>query len=182
VQGGYIFTNNHVIPTVELAAAAYVEFNFEEDAFGQAKTRHTYSFDEATFITDKALDYTRLKVLENNNKPLSDWGFLELAPDARPLVGDPVNIIQHPNGDSKQIALTSNDVLSIWGPRLFYRADTEPGSSGSPVFNQDWKVIALHHAGKLMAEGGLQINEQGERASANRGILLSFILEQIAKR
>ena len=179
VEGGFLFTNNHVLPDKAMAGGSYVEFNFEEDAGGQSKTRYTYKFDPASFITDDALDFARVKVLDNGTTPLSDWGYLALAPDAKPLVGDPVNVIQHPNGDSKQIALTANEVLSVWGYRLFYRADTEPGSSGSPVFNQDWKVVALHHAGKLEKEGGLQINEQGDRKGANRGILFSYILEEI---
>lgn len=183
VEGGYLFTNNHVLPDETVAESAVIEFNFEEDVTGAAKTRYRYQLDADTFLTSKELDYTRIKVLQNpNSVPLTDWGFLRIAPYAIPVIGDPVNIIQHPNGDVKQIALTANDVLSIWGPRLFYRADTEPGSSGSPVFNQDWNVIALHHAGKLMSEGGLTINEKGDKASANRGILFSYILEDIQKK
>lgn len=27
-----------------------------------------------------------------------------------------------------------------------YRADTEGGSSGSPVLNNEWNLVALHHA------------------------------------
>ena len=182
-EGHFLFTNNHVLPDEATAEAAFIEFNFEEDASGSAKTRYRYKLDVDTYLTSKELDYTRIKVLESaNTAPLTDWGFVKIAADAIPLVGDPVNIIQHPNGDSKQIALTANDVLSIWGPRLFYRADTEPGSSGSPVFNQDWNVIALHHAGKLMSEGGMTINDEGEKASANRGILFQYILEDIQKR
>jgi len=182
IPGGYLFTNNHVLTDAALTKGSFVEFNFEEDASGQSKTRFNYDFDATTFITDEGLDFTRVKVVDNGASPLSQWGNLELAPDVRPVIGDPVNIIQHPNGDSKQIALTANEVLSVWGHRLFYRADTEPGSSGSPVFNQDWKVIALHHAGKLQKDGGLQINEQGDYASANRGILFSYILDEIKKR
>jgi endonuclease G len=30
---------------------------------------------------------------------------------------------------------------------LQYVADTMDGSSGSPVFNQNWEVVALHHSG-----------------------------------
>jgi endonuclease G len=183
VEGGFLFTNNHVLPDESTAESAYIEFNFEEDASGAAKTRYRYKLDADTFLTSKEFDYTRIKVGQSGNTvPLSDWGALKIASDAIPVIGDPVNIIQHPNGDVKQIALTANDVLSVWGPRLFYRADTEPGSSGSPVFNQDWNVIALHHAGKLMSEGGLTINEKGDKASANRGILFSSILEDIKKR
>lgn len=179
VDGGYLFTNHHVIPDAATAAQAYVEFNFELDAAQRPKPRYQYRFDTEDFQTDEVYDFTRLRVLENDQMPLSEWGALELAPDATPVVGDPVNIIQHPKGQDKQIALTANKVISVWGPRLFYTADTEPGSSGSPVFNQEWRVVAIHHAGKTMKEGGLQINEQGDRAGANRGILFSEIVKRI---
>ncbi len=181
-EGGYLFTNHHVLGDAAITANAYVEFNFELDAAGQSKPRYRYTFDSSDFATDEALDFTKVKVNENDQTPLAEWGFLELAPDALPTVGEPVNIIQHPNGDDKQIALTANEVLSAWGYRLFYTADTEPGSSGSPVFNQDWKVVALHHAGKTMKEGGLQINANGDRAGANRGILFSYILQELNGR
>ncbi|MEY3368525.1 MAG: hypothetical protein RI973_1680 [Bacteroidota bacterium] len=185
VEGNYLFTNHHVIPDQVTADNAYVEFNFEEDISGRPKTRYQYHFDADQFLTngDPTMDYTRLKVLERpGSVPLSEWGCLQLAPDAIPVPGDPVNIIQHPKGDVKQIALTSNEVLSLWKSYLFYKADTEPGSSGSPVFNQSWQVVALHHAGKLMSEGGMQINEKGEKASANRGILFRDILADISRQ
>ncbi len=182
IAGDYLFTNNHVLPNQQTAADAYIEFNFEVDTSGSSRTRFKYTLNPSAFITNKELDFTRVKInAASNPTPLSDWGYLELAPDATPVLNDPVNIIQHPNGDDKQIALTSNEVISIWDSKIFYKADTEPGSSGSPVFNQDWKVVALHHAGKLMSEGGLAINASGEKASANRGILISYVLDEIKK-
>jgi endonuclease G len=185
VEGNYLFTNNHVIPNQATADDAYVEFNFEEDISGRPKTRYHYHFDADQFLTNahETMDYTRLKVLEKpGSVPLSEWGYLHLAPDALPVAGDPVNIIQHPKGDVKQIALTSNEVLSIWKSYLFYKADTEPGSSGSPVFNQSWQVVALHHAGKLMSEGGMEINAKGDKVGANRGILFRDILADISRQ
>jgi V8-like Glu-specific endopeptidase len=39
-------------------------------------------------------------------------------------------------------------VGAVWdGRRLRYRNNTEPGSSGSPVFNFEWELVALHHGG-----------------------------------
>ena len=62
--------------------------------------------------------------------------------------GDRVNIIQHPNGDPLKIVLTQNYVaLDMSERRVQYVADTMPGSSGSPVFNRKWELVALHHSG-----------------------------------
>ncbi len=59
-----------------------------------------------------------------------------------------VNIIQHPNGNPQKAVLTQNYVLSTMSAdRVHYLADTMPGSSGSPVLNNHWEVVALHHSG-----------------------------------
>jgi endonuclease G len=95
-----------------------------------------------------------------------------------------VTIIQHPLGGTKQIALTANKIIGIDRDRhkLFYQTDTEPGSSGSPVFNNEWKVIALHHAGKTESDGGLVIDvKTGEKRGANEGILIKEIVQNIGK-
>ena len=47
---------------------------------------------------------------------------------------------------------------------LHYRAPTEGGSSGSPVFEEQWKLIGLHHAGgstmpRLNGKGTYEANE-----------------------
>lgn len=62
--------------------------------------------------------------------------------------GDRVNIIQHPNGDPLKVVLTQNYVAAeMTEKRVQYVADTMPGSSGSPVFNIKWELVALHHSG-----------------------------------
>lgn len=62
------------------------------------------------------------------------------------LPGEPVNIIQHPRGRSKEIVFYSNRVQELNSRYLHYQADTDLGSSGSPVLNSQWQVVALHHA------------------------------------
>ena len=108
---------------------------------------------------------------------LARFGFNPLvAAEGKAIVGDFVTIIQHPGGEKKQVALRENRIVDILESFLHYQTDTEPGSSGSPVFNDQWEIVALHHAGVPAPDydelGGF-INE-GVRVSR----LLSFLRDQ----
>lgn len=94
-----------------------------------------------------------------------DWAVIDLAaprPDC-PLVRlsdaparaeDRVAIIQHPNGLAKQVAMHNNLVTFANEARVQYLTDTLPGSSGAPVFDVKWNVVALHQAGGDLALPG----------------------------
>ncbi|MGC1309427.1 MAG: LamG-like jellyroll fold domain-containing protein [Phormidesmis sp.] len=62
--------------------------------------------------------------------------------------GDSVIIVQHPKGRRKQVVLNNNRVVAngLYKDFLRYEADTDYGSSGSPVFNASWELVGLHHA------------------------------------
>ena len=71
-----------------------------------------------------------------------------------------VYIIGYPRGQDLAFSFQDNELLDHEGPpggapqipgvsRVHYRAPTEPGSSGSAVFDAKlWDVIALHHKGR----------------------------------
>jgi N-acetylmuramoyl-L-alanine amidase len=63
--------------------------------------------------------------------------------------GDLVNIIQHPEGRSKEIVIFNNELGKLHRDFLVYESDTQPGSSGSPLFNNRWELIGLHRAALL---------------------------------
>lgn len=169
-KDGYLFTNNHVLDTPEIAAGAVIQFNFEESASGNAKPLSEYKLDASDFKTSpvEAFDFTRVKVLDSGNVRLGNWGYLEFETGNAPAAGQGVTIIQHPKGGEKRIALRANEVLGQQDQHLYYTTDTEPGSSGSPVFNQDWKVVALHHAARSF-----------NGRDANEGVLFKNILDAL---
>ncbi len=184
LRGGYLLTNNHVIETADQAANAKIIFNFQRDMNDQVQPVTAYTLDASFFVASPptAFDYVLVKVNDQDGK-LAEWGYLELEKFMDAQTDERVNIIQHPEGKSMKIALPDK-IISKWKQYLFYLADTKGGSSGSPVFNQDWKVIALHHAGKneQSSGGGLQINEAGDVRPSNRGILIKNILADIKSK
>jgi V8-like Glu-specific endopeptidase len=171
IGANLLITNHHVIPSSDVAAESWAELNYQLDFAGGSTLSHRYSFDRdpRRFHTNPLLDYTIVGIAADPSE-LDAWGFLRLNPHADPVPGEHVAIIQHPNGGPKQIALTANQVFHLKGHLLHYTTDTMPGSSGSPIFNDLWQVIAIHHA-----YGGLQANSKGDKRFVNEGVLMSAI-------
>ena len=81
--------------------------------------------------------------MQGHRAELAEFGFNRLTDDeGEGVVGDFVTIVQHPRGEKKQIALRENRIVDVLDSFLHYEADTEPGSSGSPVFDDRWQVSA----------------------------------------
>lgn len=136
---------------------------------------------------DQKLDYAllRLPPLSSSDAkvPLSDWGFLTISRYIPTLIkGNRLNIIQHPQGGPKRFAIRSNyyvdNYSTVESPsRIRYLTDTEPGASGSPIFNDEWQVVGLHHASVLVPE----TQYKGEVIKYNnQGILIHSILENLS--
>ncbi|MCP4116954.1 MAG: trypsin-like peptidase domain-containing protein [Desulfobacteraceae bacterium] len=171
LANGILMTNNHVLSLPDDLKNTMVEFNYEEGSDGCLLPVCRYKLDSGYFYTDKFLDCTFVRAVSNDDEtPIEKWGGLRLSKTKNIDIGDHVIIIQHPNGGVKQIGLTANEVVNIYKHNLQYMTDTMPGSSGSPVFNDNWEVIAIHHAG-----GCLNKNKMGEKIYANQGILINEI-------
>ena len=147
VGAGLLLTNHHVLPSAEVAAISRVDFNHQLRLDGQLETGQSLELDPASFhLSDKDLDYTLVAVKQH--PALESLGWIPLIEEqGKCLVGEWVNIIQHPNGEPKQLAIRENRVVDELERHLHYHTDTAPGSSGSPVFNDQWEVVALHRSG-----------------------------------
>lgn len=153
----FIMTNNHVISDADQARDALAEFRFEEGGDSLMVNLDPDRF----FVTSKELDFT---IVGCDEPALEDFDPIPLLRNPSTVTrGEKVNIIQHPRGRPKEVALHNNDVLRIKDKVIWYETDTEPGSSGSPVFNNTWDLVALHHAGWI--ENGVTTNE-GVRMAA----------------
>jgi hypothetical protein len=102
-------------------------------------------------------------------------GWLKAPDQAYPFApGTPLFIVQHPEGDPLKLALDTNAVIGLNGngTRVHYRTNTEKGSSGSPVFDQNWNLVALHHSGQ---PGSLL-------PTYNEGIPLKLIVDRLGQK
>jgi V8-like Glu-specific endopeptidase len=174
IQDNLLITNHHVLASEADALKATVEFNYQKTPQGLDAPIKRYELapDEAfaTSPEEKAGgdDWTVVRV---KGDPNAKWGALPLA-KAEPQVKDEVIIIQHPAGGPKQIALTHNVVAFVNERRLQYLTDTLEGSSGSPVFDMDWKVVALHHAGGWLREPGTK-----QAVFRNQGVHINVVID-----
>ncbi|MEJ2864763.1 serine protease [Actinomycetospora flava] len=91
----------------------------------------------------------------------------------KPLEDRRAYVIGHPRGLSQpQFSLQDNLLLDYDRHWVHYRSPTEAGSSGSPVFNDHWELIGLHHGGGLDLK---QLNSAGGTYAANEGITVEAI-------
>jgi endonuclease G, mitochondrial len=161
-----LLTNNHVLSSAAEASRSQIEFNYQAGLDGAALPSVIFALDPAAFfVTDARLDYTLVAVRPESlaGMPLSEFGFNHLIEaQGKVLIGEYVNIIQHPNGEPKQLALRENQVVDLLTHFCHYLTDTAPGSSGSPVYNDQWEVVALHHMGvPKRAEDGRLLTVEG---------------------
>lgn len=200
VGPGLLMTNNHVIEDTDQASMYLAEFDYEYNTKGKLKNSYSFSLDpERFFITKVRLDYTVVGVnpiARNDSKcELEDFGYNLLKPiREKVIVGESLNIIQHPSGKPKMIAIRDNKVVDIDSSDVYYNTDTERGSSGSPVSNEQWEIVALHKAGvpaMNKAKEPLKIDGNAFQPGddkrlihwiANKGTLIDSILEDIYKQ
>ncbi|HEX6912958.1 MAG TPA: trypsin-like peptidase domain-containing protein, partial [Longimicrobium sp.] len=99
-------------------------------------------------------------------------------------LGDFVNIIQYPAGGRKRVVVRENQLVvrqqlaNGTEPVLQYVADTLDSSSGSPVFNDEWNVMALHHS--TVPAGDITICGNTRLDVVNEGTRASVIVEALS--
>jgi V8-like Glu-specific endopeptidase len=170
VAPGLLMTNHHVIDSPQAAARADFAFDYQLDRDGKAcEPVLTGARPNGLFHTHPELDYTVVQLED----PPPSAGHLSLRPS---LVkkDQRVSIIQHPGGHFKKISMQNNFVAYADQTVVQYFTATMAGSSGSPVLNDEFEVVAIHHSGGMLEEPGT-----GRRYLRNAGTSMIAVLADL---
>lgn len=182
-----VLTNFHVVN--EHGVAPGIRPADAEVVFEAADANRVYTV--AQLLWSSPIEQCDASLLRLN-QPLVGLEPMPIAP-ALPVLDSSsrVYVVGHPGGRDLAFSFQDNELLDHEGPplgnlqipgvcRVHYRAPTEGGSSGSPVFNGDsWQVIALHHKGGKL--GMPRLNGREGTYAANEGIALASIRGKIAE-
>lgn len=173
IPGDRLLTNHHVLADAGMAGESVAIFNYQKAASGCDEPSETVPLEpDRVFFSNPTDDFTVVAVPTGT---VARWGSIGLSRSAV-AKGDLVNIIQHPGGGPKQLGLSFDVVAFVGAGRLQYLSDTQPGSSGAPVFDSHWNVVALHHSGGWLMEPGSSDRRVYYR---NQGIHVDRIIEQL---
>lgn len=141
-----LLTNHHVLfdgaDDALPAAGAEAWFGYEHDLAGRPAAHVRVPCAMETVVGDPAHDWAVVRVAA----PVPDGtAVVELPASSAVAPGDRVYIVQHPQGGVKKLAAHHNVVRHADDDVVQYWTDTDHGSSGSPVFDERWRLVALHH-------------------------------------
>lgn len=204
-----MITNYHVfdeepersgLSLADVAQTSLLEFDFELDEDGLPMNSVVFRLRPDRFLASSrpdALDFALVAVesqaADESGRFLREFSSLRLIAETGKIVlEEKMTIIHHPKGESKAISIRDNRLLSFVDENyITYETDTERGSSGAPIFNDQWLVVALHHrsvaarneAGEVLNKDG-SVHQPGQSDEqvdwiANAGIRVSAIIRDL---
>lgn len=166
-----LLTNHHVLcdPDGTSATAVAAWLHYELDTMGRPREHQVIDCHTDTIAGDQTHDWAVIRAAA----PLPvTVPILDLANAESVAVGERVYIIQHPHGGMKKIGMHHNVVRHVDDDVVQYWTDTEPGSSGSPVFNERWQLVALH-------QQWVEARPRSAREYRNQGRRITRVSERI---
>jgi endonuclease G, mitochondrial len=173
-----VLTNYHVLSRLAAAdlnaIAATMGFEF---GYVSAKFDHSPRSRILKAVADQPvlqaspiaeLDYALIRLEMGQGSAIAP---VPLNPTALLQPHDALHLLQHPEGEQMKASLSHNGIVKTNPERglILYVNPAKSGSSGSPCFDQDWQLVALHHKELATSFG-----------SVREGILLSAIHAQIS--
>jgi V8-like Glu-specific endopeptidase len=165
-----ILTNHHNVRHEQHGDVTSVvaEFDYEEN-FGGGGLVRKGKLD--TIVGNANHDWAVIQLESAVDRPV-----LKLGTPYDVGLDDAVVIIQHPLGAFKQFSLEPLAIRASDDDRIQYVADTQQGSSGSPVFNVQMHVVGLHHA---EAEADVDVDGRKAVVWRNQGIAMTRVMREL---
>jgi len=176
-------TSRYVLPNATVARKASIVFGYEEQVTMEQNVKEVYSTTlfrldpSACFLENEKLDIAVVAIAETKGptpwkKPIP----LKRNPYMMKHSKVTFNIIQHsnggehPDGGPKRFALRGWKMQESKEGIVRYDTETCFGSSGSPVFNDLWELVAVHHSFDKKSNIGTHVN-----------VIIDWILKSTAK-
>jgi len=156
----FFMTANHCRINASSAPSLVVYWNYQTSKCKGPRDGKLTDFQSGSvhLASGSRSDFTLVKL---NSQPKSEWNVRYAGWDATENGHDsPVVAIHHPNVDEKSISFENDHAaISSYGGtsspgagthvwvKDWDKGTTEPGSSGSPLFNADHRVVGQLHGG-----------------------------------
>lgn len=178
-----LITNNHVLPLPEAVRTASAEFGYENDLRAVARPQRVLGLDpDAFFLTSPnlafgGLDYTFVAL--NPAQHAAGMDDIEALEPVQGVTADNaknIYIVQHPKGDPKAYVLNHNRKVNLDRNFITYISDTLRGSSGSPLFNDDLRLVGIHHVGNHTVTIGSRTEQ------TNLGSRIEVVMQDVVRQ
>ena len=178
IASDLVLTNHHVLaPPGQKAATLDDTARSVTLAFGTftdpVNSPRTFGLDAkqpvVAFSPTAELDFALLRVASDLAKETEIQS--ATIGDALPKNRSSMSILQHPSGGGMKLSVSENAVVYADEKSgiIQYAAHTASGSSGAPCFDDQWRLVALHHAERARRFG-----------TVREGILLQSICRKIS--
>lgn len=162
-----VLTNYHVLQPSE-------EDNLESNALNAVLKFGCFTSDNGVETQGKSFQLDRQKpILHSSQTEALDYVLLQVEPqitqekeikparwDAHklPIAKMGINVLQHPEGDSMKLSVSQDGITGVYknSGLVQYVNKTALGSSGSPCFDENWFLVALHHAQRAKTFGTIR--------------------------
>lgn len=164
LPNGWILTCSHVIRDKQQAANARIYFDYKRDGSGQIPSQNEglELAPELGFLTkEDGLDWVLVKLKDHTPQAFPFY----VAPLDNPKlqVGQKLTIFQFPY--KHYLKFAQGDCSNISNGKVYYKIDTDRGSSGGPVLNDAGDLVAIHKADK--------------DSSSNQGVPFKAIIDEL---
>lgn len=170
----HLLTCWHVLHSADgtRALRCTAEFLFEDYADGSLVTPVARTCAVESVVGNRADDWAVIRCACMDDA----WPIIALEGATAPLTGEMTFVIQHPQGQRKRVGFVRNTIVGVGGQTVRYLTDTQPGSSGAPVFDQRGQLIAIHRA------GGQPQNVSGRLPlQPNEGVLVKCVIDGLER-